>query len=201
MPRTGLSPDALRARALDVAETLIRRQGAAQTRLVDIARELAVSHPALYRLFPDKAALIDAVSGRWLERIDAELATIVARKTSARARLHAWFLRLYRLKRAKVALDPELYRAFDAAADLHRPVVVQHLRTTMAQLVAIVASGIDSREFARQDASALAELLFTGMIAFHHPKLVLDQLATSREAPLKRLLEALIDGAARPTSV
>ena len=77
MPRTGLTQAELRSAALDAAEAAIRRYGIDKCRLVDVAKQLGVSHAALYKLFRDKNALMDAVSDRWLLDTEAELAKIV----------------------------------------------------------------------------------------------------------------------------
>jgi len=194
MPRTGLSAGDLKQVALHAAEKIIRRHGIQKTRLVDIAKEINVSHPVLYRLFPNKEALIDAVSEYWLTRIDEELAKIVSQKRNAKVRLQSWFLVLHRLKREKVAQDPELYQAFNVAAEKKRPIIVHHVTTLKHQLTFLMESGIRAGEFAKRDPTAMAQLLFDGMIMFHHPKLVLDNLKTNQETHLKEILSALIKG-------
>lgn len=196
MPRTGLTSEDLKTVALDAAEKMIRRFGFEKTRLVDIAREVGVSHPVLYRIFPDKAALFDAVSERWLRRIDAELAKVVARKTAPRARIHEWFLTLYRLKCEKVARDPELYRAFNSSAERQRPFVVEHLQETRRQLRQLVTEAIAAGEIAKRDPDQVAQALFEATMSFHHPRLVLDQLGTDRRAALKQLLNIVLAGLA-----
>ena len=45
---------------------MLRRFGPAKTTVVDVARALDVSHGSVYRHFPSKAALRDAVTERWL---------------------------------------------------------------------------------------------------------------------------------------
>ncbi|TGK08845.1 TetR/AcrR family transcriptional regulator [Leptospira fletcheri] len=196
MPRTGLSQEELKQTALDTAEKMIRKYGFDKTHLVDIAKEIGVSHPILYRLFPDKAALVDAVSERWLNRIDEELAGIASKKGTAKQRLHSWFLALHRLKREKVSMDPELYRAFNTSAELRRPVVVRHLENALDQLRSILESGIRSGEFSKKDPKVLASVLFQGTLGFHHPKLVLDHLESDREPLLKQVVEVLLKGIA-----
>ena len=49
-------------RILEAAEEALRRFGPAKANVVDVARALGVSHGAVYRHFPSKAALRDAVS-------------------------------------------------------------------------------------------------------------------------------------------
>ncbi|MGV2788298.1 TetR family transcriptional regulator, partial [Clostridium perfringens] len=54
---------------LDAAEQTLRRYGPDKTSVVDVAKALQVSHGSLYRHFPSKAALREAVTERWLQRI------------------------------------------------------------------------------------------------------------------------------------
>ena len=61
---------------LDAAEEVLRRYRRKAT-VVDVARALKVSHASVYRHFPSKAALRDAVTERWLARISAALEAIV----------------------------------------------------------------------------------------------------------------------------
>ena len=72
-------------RILEAAEDVLRRFGPAKATVVDVARALGVSHGSVYRHFPSKAALRDAVPERWLHRISEPLAA-VARQSTARAR-------------------------------------------------------------------------------------------------------------------
>ena len=73
---------------------MLRRFGPAKASVVDVARALDVSHGSVYRHFPSKAALRDAVTERWLERVSAPLEEIVGRRGTASRRLHDWLVAL-----------------------------------------------------------------------------------------------------------
>ncbi len=194
MPRTGLTQVQLKMAVLEAVEANIRRYGLERTRLVDVAKAIGVSHAALYKLFPDKQALLDEVSDRWLLHIEAELEKTVNRKAKATAKLREWFITLYQLKLKKVQADPELYAAFDTAAQGARPFIQRHLQVNKGQLERIVAQGIQSGEFKPGSVSVIAQVLLTATLAFHHPKLVLDNLHQDRMPALKALLDVLLEG-------
>ena len=194
MPRTGLTQAELRRAALDAAESAIRRYGIDKSRLVDVARSLGVSHSALYKLFPDKDALMDAVSDRWLKDVEAELEAIARRRAPAVKRLRDWFLRLHELKRQKVKADPELYGAFDAAATRSRPFIERHLQVMMEQLTMILAEGMAAGDLRRGDVKQVAQTLFQATVAFHHPRFVLETIGEDRAPPLRKLLDLLLAG-------
>jgi AcrR family transcriptional regulator len=194
MPRTGLSQADLKVAVLETIEANVRRYGLERTRLVDVAKTLGVSHSALYKLFPDKQALLDEVSDRWLLHIEAELEKIVVRKSKAATKLRDWFVTLHQLKLKKVQADPELYAVFDMASSSARPFIQRHLKVNREQLERIVTQGIQAGEFKKADVQAVSQLLATATLAFHHPKLVLDNLNRNRLDELNHLLDVLLKG-------
>jgi hypothetical protein len=65
----------------------------------------------------------------------------------------------------------------------------------MKQLVEIIQSGINSKEFDfKIGANEAAELLFEATIAYHHPGFIRDNIDLDRSSRLKKLLEVLING-------
>ena len=72
MNDAALTPD----RILDAAEEVLRRYGPQKTTVVDVARALDVSHGTIYRHYPSKQALRDAVTRRWLHRVVVPLQAI-----------------------------------------------------------------------------------------------------------------------------
>ena len=86
-------------RILDAAEEVLRRYGPQKTTVVDVARALDVSHGTVYRHYPSKAALRDAVVARWLHRLTEPLERIASAADPAPERLRAWLAALAEAKR------------------------------------------------------------------------------------------------------
>jgi AcrR family transcriptional regulator len=78
----------------DTAEQVLRRCGPAKASVIDVARALDVSHGSVHRHFPRKAALRDAVTKRWLDRVSAPLEDVVNRRGKPSRRLHDWLVLL-----------------------------------------------------------------------------------------------------------
>lgn len=154
---------------LDAAEEVLRRYGPAKTTVVDVARYLQVSHGTIYRHFPSKVALRNAVVERWLHRVSAPLAIIPEEQGSAVERLHCWFEQLLALKRQKVLDDPELFATYSAIAEEARGVVQAHVNELVQQLARILESGVSSKEFKVADSHQAAEAVFSATVRFHHP--------------------------------
>jgi len=81
--------------------------------VIDVARALGVSHGGVDRRFSSKAALREAVTGRWLARNHRPLAARPApHRGPACGRLRVWPAALFEAKRAKALDDPELFATY-----------------------------------------------------------------------------------------
>jgi AcrR family transcriptional regulator len=195
MPRTGLTAVEIKAKAVEAAMVQMRQYGFDKMRLTDIAKQLGVTHAALYLHFKDKAALLDAVSERWLLSVDESLDAICRRSgTEPTEKIVAWMMTLHRAKRAKVLHDPELYKSFDLMAHAQKPCVQRHMKTVRAQLEGLTREAIARRRIPGADPDEMAEIIWSSMMAFHHPKLVAQHVEENREPLLKQVLASVLKG-------
>lgn len=156
-------------RILEAAEDVLRRYGPAKATVVDVARELGVSHGSVYRHFPSKAALRDAVAERWLDGISAPLAEVAAAEGPAPLRLRRWLDLLVQSKRGKALDDPELFATYTQLAAEAREVIGAHVETLTGQLAGIIAEGVARGEFEVADPDAAARSVFDATSRFHNP--------------------------------
>lgn len=183
--------DEARATILDAAEALLRRYGPDKLAVTDVARALKMSHANVYRFFDSKAALFDALVRRWLGRLETALAKIAGETGPAPERLVRWALTLHRQKREKVSGDPEMFAAFDKAADRAGNAVKAHLDALDAQLAAIIADGKAQGVWPNPAATASQDV-FAAISAFSHPGIVQANGALDRSEQLIRVVN-LID--------
>jgi AcrR family transcriptional regulator len=181
-------------RILDATEAVLRRHGAEKTNVVDVAKALDMSHGNIYRHFPSKQALINAVALRWLHAVIEPLDAIAQnRSRSASKRLAAWFDTLRAIKRRKVLDDPELFRVHHQIVSQVPDVVAEHVATLIHHLELIIADGIASGEFSsRLDPAVSARAFLQATAAFHHPALVLQN--PPQEADAKAVFKLLLAG-------
>jgi AcrR family transcriptional regulator len=172
----------------------MRRDGFDKVRLVDIAKDLDVSHAALYAHFRDKTALLDAVSERWLLQIDESLEAVCRQKKDPIEKILLWMLTLHRAKLAKVQNDPELYKAFDMSTAVQKPFSKRHMDTIHSQLLGLVREAIVKRRLRNIDSENVVAILHASMLAFHHPKLVAQYIHEKREPLLRQVLESVLVG-------
>jgi AcrR family transcriptional regulator len=187
--------DILTAEAiLDTAEQVLRRYGPAKATVVDVARALGVSHGSVYRHFPSKVALRDAVAERWLTRVSTPLAAIAASDEPADDRLHRWLAELSGTKRRMAREDPELFQTFHTIATQARDVVTEHLRTLADQVARIIADGIAAAEFRAADPVVAGRAVLQATARFHHPAHATEWVDPDLDADLDAVVSLLLTG-------
>jgi AcrR family transcriptional regulator len=194
MPRTGLTASEIKEKAIDATVAKMREDGFDRVRLVDIAKELGVSHAALYSHFKDKTALFDAVSDRWLREIDDRLEAICRGPKEPTEKILAWMLTLHRAKITKVLHDPELFKAFDFSTSVQKPFSKRHMDTMYEQLLSLVKEAVTKRRLRNADPEAMVRILQESTMAFHHPKLVAQHIDEKREPLLRLVVENVLKG-------
>src|SRR5450631_1260667 len=99
-------------RILEATEEVLRRYGLAKATVVDVARALDVSHGSVYRHFPSKASLREAVAKRWLDRVNAPLLKIAEGSGPAPARLECCLRTMFSINLKKVCDAPEMFATY-----------------------------------------------------------------------------------------
>jgi AcrR family transcriptional regulator len=181
-------------RILEVTEDVLRRYGLAKATVVDVARALDVSHGSVYRHFPSKASLREAVAKRWLERIDGPLRRIAEDTGPAPARLDAWLRTLFAAKRERVCDDPEMFQTYLTLAREACAAVRCHKDGLIDQIATILSDGVKQGVFHVSDARAAARAIFDATSRLHHPAHADEWKDPELSARIDALLSLLLRG-------
>jgi AcrR family transcriptional regulator len=181
-------------RILEVAEEVLRRYGPGKATVVDVARALGVSHGSVYRHFPSKAALRDAVTKRWLERVLEPLEQIVASDGPAPARLKHWLDLLISIKRKRAFDDPELFATYMTLVAEAREVVKAHVGELVRQASQIIADGIARGEFITPDPVKAARAVMNATGRFHNPVYAAEWSDPEIDAAFEEVWSLIIRG-------
>ena len=185
-------------RILEVTEDVLRRFGLAKATVVDVARALDVSHGSVYRHFPSKASLRQAVAKRWLDRANAPLQTIAEASGPAPARLDSWLRTMFAIKHKKVSDDPEMFATYLALAQEACEVVKAHKERLIEQIAHILSDGVKQGAFAVDDVNAAARAIFDATSRFHHPAHAEEWSEQALPARIDALLALLFRGLEAP---
>ena len=187
-------------RILEAAEEVLRRFGLAKTNVVDVARALGVSHGSIYRHFPSKAALHDAVAEHWLTEKLAPLTAIANEDGPASERLWCWLNFLCSTIRKNALDDPELFTTYKELAGEAREVVRAHVDHLAEQITHILIDGVAQGEFATDDSFVSGRAILNATTRFHDPAHATEWSDPDIEAALDGVWSLILVGL-RPRNI
>jgi len=185
-------------RILEVTEDVLRRFGLAKATVVDVARALDVSHGSVYRHFPSKASLREAVAKRWLDRVDVPLREIAESTGPAPARLERWLRALFAAKYKRVCEDPEMFATYLTLARDACAAVKAHKDGLVDQIAHMLSDGVEQGTFDVADVRATARAVFDATIRFHHPAHSEEWCDPATPARIDAVLTLLLRGLEAP---
>jgi AcrR family transcriptional regulator len=167
-----IGPEATRTRIADTAERLFRSMGYQKTAVADIARELGMSPANIYRFFPSKSAINEAITERLLTRLFAGAEAAARSEGSAAARL-AGMAEHFRASSIELFFkEKRMHDMVSAAISEHWGVISGFIGRFLALTESVIRAGMDSGEFADGDAAAAAMAFKHTTLAWHHPMMV-----------------------------
>jgi len=161
-------------RLLGIATEHLSRLGPKRVTVVAVAAEAGMTHANVYRYFPSKDALLDAVAGRWLREVEARLAGIADAPDPADDKIERLLTALATVQRDALFDEPNLFAVHLDATVSARPIARRH----RVRLRSLVERVVEDRE------RAIA-YIFDASYRFTHP------LAIQHDAEVPRdLIEA-----------
>ncbi|WP_165982191.1 TetR/AcrR family transcriptional regulator [Dankookia rubra] len=169
--------EAMRGRIEEVAEQLFRSMGYQKTAVADIARELGMSPANVYRFYPSKSAINEAIAQRTLGAMLAEIDSIANGPGAATTRLRRVLSQLFEQKIEVFFQERRLHDMVSAAMDEHWNVIERHLAEVQAAIARILADGMAAGEFDSCDPVKEAQTILHTMVPWNHPALVASCIA------------------------
>jgi AcrR family transcriptional regulator len=157
------------ARLLAIAADHLRRLGAREVTVVGIARAAGMTHANVYRYFPSKAALMDAVAGRWLKSLEALAAEIADAPDPADDKLERLLVAIAQGNRGLLARDRHLFEVYAAAAETSRGFVRKHRARVRVLAERVIDEGIATGAFEPRDRDRAIAFVFDAAHRFINP--------------------------------
>jgi len=184
------APETADARILNIAIEHIRRFGLRKTTVVGIAEEAQMSHANVYRHFPSKQALIEAVTVHWLKPLEAGLRDIADGPDPAHDKLERMIMALWRAYRDQLEREPALFELFAEATRAGRPLARRHRTLVQGYIQRTLEDGAGGDTQAGGGHRRATTLIFDSLHRFIHPLAVAGDRETPRaqmDARLERL--------------
>lgn len=170
-----------RARIMEAAEKLFRQLGFAKTAVVDIAAELGMSPANIYRFFPSKNAIVEAICRRCLSEVDEKAWAVARSRGPAAVRLERLVLEILAYHKENLLTDKRVNDIVLIAIEDSWDAIQAHKDVIRNVVELIVRDGIEAGEFEAVDPPEIARLMMRSLVAFMHPVLISQCLADEED--------------------
>jgi AcrR family transcriptional regulator len=175
-PQLKTKPDDTRARIVETADALFRRLGFAKTAVADIAAELGMSPANVYRFFPSKNAIVEAICQRCLSELDTRVWAIARSPGTAASRLERLFVEIFSYHRDNLITEKRVHDIVLVAMENNWAAIEAHTEMIRAVIEKILRDGIEKGEFDQVDARETSVQIKRAMVHFCHPLMVAECL-------------------------
>ena len=199
--RRGIPAEETRRRIEDTAEALFKSMGYQKTAVADIARELGMSPANIYRFYPSKSAINEAIAARMLGGVEAELWEVARSAAPAPERLRKLLTTLHQRHLALFFSERRLHDMVTAAMSEHWGVIARFIHAVQTAIRHVLLDGMADGSFAKRDPEATALSIKQSVLAFMHPVLIQECMSHGMGERMGEELEALVDlllGGLRP---
>jgi AcrR family transcriptional regulator len=193
-PKPRFEPDQVRERILDAAEALFRRMGYSKTTVADIAGALSMSGANIYRFFPSKGAINDALCRRMLAELHAMAEEVAGKAGKPSERLEDLIVAVHRHNKARFTDQQTVHEMVAVAMQENWEAVDEHVAFMKALFARLIDEGIASGEFAPCDPVVLADLIGFGCCGAFHPAMIADCAEETSEQKVRGLARLLVRG-------
>jgi len=190
-PQVKVRPDDTRARIVEAADALFRRLGYAKTAVADIAAELKMSPANVYRFFPSKNAIVEAICQRCLSEVEEQAWAIARAKGPSADRLERLFVDILKYHKENLLTETRVHDIVLVAMENSWDAIRAHKETMRTIVEVILRDGVAAGEFETIDPRQVSEQIMHATVSFCHPLLVSQGLQDGED------LEASARGAVR----
>jgi AcrR family transcriptional regulator len=198
-PQARNKPDDTRARIIETAEALFRRLGYAKTAVADIAAELGMSPANVYRFFPSKNAIVEAICKICLNECEESAWTVARSRAPAASRLERVVLEILAYHKDNLISEQRVYDMVLVAMEHSWDAILAHKEVMLNVFEVIVRDGIATGEFETVDPRETARQIMRAMVASCHPVLIAQAMQDGEdvEAEARAAVAFLLNGIKR----
>lgn len=171
-PQVKLKPDDTRGRIVEAAEALFLRLGYAKTAVADIAAELKMSPANVYRFFPSKNAIVEAICQRCLAEVEEQAWAIARSKGPAADKLEGLVLDILKYHKENLLTETRVHDIVLVAMENSWAAIKAHKETVRTIVEVILRDGVAAGEFEAIDPRQVSEQFMRATVSFCHPVLI-----------------------------
>lgn len=183
-----------REEILEAAERLYQSIGFEKTTIGDVARDLGMSPANLYRSFPNRQALDEAIAGRALSTIEDRAWAVARAEPDAGLALEALSRAVLEETQRLLFSDQKMHHLCAVAAREMWPVVTAYLDGLRGAVRHVIMEGQRSGAFRKVDPEEAADTICAALTKVWHPHMIEAFAAEDLMRTSDRICRLLVAG-------
>ncbi|MBT9470217.1 MAG: TetR/AcrR family transcriptional regulator [Pseudomonadota bacterium] len=183
-----------REEILEAAQRLYESIGFEKTTIGDVARDLGMSPANLYRSFPNRQALDEAIAGRILSTIGDEAWAAARAESNAALALEALSRAVLKETQHLLFSDQKMHHLCAVAAREMWPVVTAYLDGLRGAVRHVIMEGQRSGAFRKVDPEETADTICAALTQVWHPHMIEAFAGEDLMQTSDRICQLLVSG-------
>lgn len=187
--------DTVRDQIIEAAKKRFSHFGYAKTTMAEVAADCSMSPGNLYRFFPGKLDIAEAIATADIEgRLEQHRVAVFASMKPVRERLHDYFFEELHYTYNKLGDNPRILEMATVICN-ERPLYANWILATERKLLIEVLEESERQgEFQIADKDYIAEMMQSALMKFRYPQLWSKLTLPKLERELDGVLSLLFDG-------
>ncbi|MBL0925303.1 MAG: TetR/AcrR family transcriptional regulator [Sphingomonadaceae bacterium] len=173
MARPQTDIEAGREHLLEVVDDLVRKRGAADISMTDLAAAAGMSPSNLYRFFENRDALLEAVAERFFAEKVKIMEEVTAADLPVREKMFQFFGRRFELMVKQYEAEPDLLKSYLEIGQQHFEVVRGYVDLGDHYLALIVAEAMEQGYFEGLSIDETVSLINQMMQCYTNPEAII----------------------------
>ncbi|MCO4092814.1 MAG: TetR/AcrR family transcriptional regulator [Sphingorhabdus sp.] len=202
MARPQTDIDAGRTALLEVVDDLVRKRGAVDISMTDLAAAAGMSPSNLYRFFDNKEALLEAVAESFFAEKIRIMVEVTESDLPVQEKMYQYFARRYLAMVEQYEAEPDLLKSYLEIGQQYFEVVRGYVDLGDHYLSLIVAEAMEQGYFAGLSIDETVSLINQMVQCYVHPE-ALFSIGTVklRVEKLAKIVETIFRGLGKNTTV
>lgn len=194
MARPQTDIEAGRKMLLEVVEDMVRKRGATDISLTELASLAGMSPSNIYRFFENKEALFEALAENWFADKTVIMENVVASDLPPRDKMYEFFARRFVLMSKRHAEEPDLFKSHCALGLEHFEVVRGYIDLGDHYLSVIVAEAMEDGHFANMSIDNTVSLINQMVQCYCRPDIMITMPHRLSVEKLGMIIDAIFVG-------
>lgn len=195
MARPQTDIEAGRAELLEVVDDLVRKRGAVDISMTDLAAAAGMSPSNLYRFFDSKEALLEAVAERFFDEKVRIMVEVTESDLPVRQKMYDYFARRFIVMVEKYEAEPDLLKSYLEIGQQYFEVVRGYVDLGDHYLALIVAEAMEQGYFKGLSIDEAVSLINQMVHCYTNPEAIVyignNKLRVEK---LALIVDAIFDG-------